>query len=80
MFFVSIPILSTNVITGSGPTRSISLAVTVFTELAKAFVSDSIPPYLSLEFFGHQSFMFPLVPAGIQYGVLGNVSQGDICI
>ena len=45
--------------TGLGPTLSISWALIVFFEFAKALLKVLIPPYLSLELVGHHGSGFP---------------------
>ena len=62
----SIPKSLANLTTVLGPILSINLAVTVFTEFAKAFFKVLVLPYLSPEFFGHHCPTFPNLFFSIQ--------------
>ena len=57
--FCSIPKSLARFATILGPILSINLAVTVFTEFARAFFKVLVFPYLSPEFFGHHFSIFP---------------------
>ena len=71
------PILRAKLMTGLGPTKSINRALTVLTELAKAFFNVLVFPYLSPEFLGHHAFRLPCFRGSIQYKASGRESQGD---
>ncbi len=75
----STPNFLTKSTTGCGPTLSISLAVMVFMEFAKALFKVREPPYCPSEFLGVQGSGFPNLPASMVIWVLGNSSQGDKC-
>ena len=66
-----------NLTTVLGPILSINLAVTVFTEFARAFFKVLVLPYLSPEFFGHHCSTFPNLFFSIQNWLSGNESHGD---